>query len=608
VVANSTSSVPKLQAPHFDSATKPSFTLGLEEPIHRFVGRNKELTELKSALTCDTEREQLRLAAGPGGMGKSQLMKKFLCDVKNENNCVWLHGESNAHLKNSVHSLFKKLHQHNTLHQETLPAVAQNNGEDSISSQLNHILDSISTSLNERPWIFVIDNIDETYDAAKTVINTLIQRSNIKTFVTSRLRNIVGGSYDAIVEVKQLSDEDAQTFIHRSLQCTCSSERVSELCMTLQNHPLALNQAVDYIKEAQSWSNEKYCIADYLVAFHTQTKSLLNQKGYGENLTVFNSYQVSVKRIRTKHGGHAIAILHRLAYFDPDGVSLPFVVEFLKRRMFWSSRFEEGLALLNKFSLIWIKDNLITVHRLVQQIARIEDQSFWFLIQNMKFNLDRVCFNRIDQNHFSDEIVKQNFSLLQNQAKQLHLVVAQGLGYNHSVTIRNFLRIEFFLLCQNKLEEAEQVIEYEIASARKSSSGEKKNSLFIMKLQTRLLRIHLIKGNEREADELKKDLWIRSEDEFGKDNKNTFKVKREVMRAFKILGQDIKANEIEKEIEGIIRYRKSCISKCFKLFKENSMITWIMVSKMWALIGLGWIIQYSYDNWDFKVSVDPWGL
>jgi hypothetical protein len=51
-------------------------------------------------------------------------------------------------------------------------------------------------------------------------------------------------------------------------------------------------------------------------------------------------------------------------------------------------------------------------------------------------------------------------------------------------------------------------------------------------------------------------------------------VKREVMRAFKVLGQDIKANEIEKEIEGTIRYRKkNHISKCFKLFKESSMTT-----------------------------------
>jgi predicted transcriptional regulator len=606
VINNRTSSSLKLQHSPTNCACGPPFTFGVEEPRLRFVGRKKELNELKAALSCGTQL--LWLVAGPGGMGKSQLMKKFLFDVKNENNCVWLHGENTASLQNSVNSLGKKLHQHNII-QETLPDVAQNSGENSISSQLNPILDSISTLLNERPWIFVIDNIDETYDAAKTVINTLIQRSYIISFVTSRLRNIVGGSYDAIVEVKQLSDEDAQTFIHRSLQCTCSSERVSELCTTLQNHPLALNQAVDYIKEAQSWSNEKYCIADYLVAFHTQTKTLLNQKGYGENLTVFNTYQVSVKRIRTKHGGHAIAILHRLAYFDPDGVSLPFVVEFLKKRLFWSSRFEEGLALLNKFSLISIKHNVITVHRLVQQIARIEDQSFWFLIQYFKFGFDRVCFNRIHQNHDSDEIVKQNFSVLQNHAKQLHLVIAQGLGYNHSVTIRNVVLMVDFLLYQKKLEEAEQVIKYEIASARKSSSSENENLLFIMKLETRLLEIHLIKGNEREADELKKDLWIRSECEFGKDNKNTFKVKREVMRAFKILGQDIKAEEIKKEIEGMIRHRKrNHISKFFKSFKEKSMTTWIMVSKMWALVGLGWIIQYSYDNWDFKVSVDPWGL
>jgi hypothetical protein len=577
---------------------RPAFAFGFEEPRQHFVGRNQELNELKAALSCDNER--LFLVAGPGGMGKSQMMKKFLCNVKNKNNCVWLHGDSNASLQSSVNSLYKKFE---------LPEAAGNNEENLLASRLLAILEHIHGLLNERTWIFVIDNIDETHYAAEFVITTLIQRRRIKIFVTSRLRNIVGGSCRILVEVKPLSDTDARTFIHSHLPEEQSREGVSELCTTLQNHPLALNQAVDYIIHEQLSFNEKYCIADYLVAFHKQAKSLLNHKGYGENLTVFNTYQVSAKRIRTKHGEHAITILHRLAYFDPDGVSLPFFVEFLKKRLFWSSDFEEGLKLLKTFSLIWIKDNLITIHRLVQQIARIEDQSFWFVIQNMKFGFDRVCLNSIHQNLTRDEMVKQNVSLLQNQAKQLHLVIAQGLGYNHSVTIRNFLIITDFLLYQNKLEEAKQVIEYEIASARKSSSGEKKTLLFIMKLQTRLLKIHLRKGNEREADELKKDLWIRSEDEFGKDNKNTFKVKREVMRAFKILGQDIKANEIEKEIEGISRYQKrSHISKWFKNCKERSMTTWIMVSKMWARIILVSIILYSYDNWDFKVSVDQWGF
>jgi ABC-type cobalamin/Fe3+-siderophores transport system ATPase subunit len=69
-----------------------SFKFDVQKPIPRFVGRKKELTELTAALSCDTKRRWV--VAGPGGMGKSQLMKKFLDDNKNENNCVWLHGET----------------------------------------------------------------------------------------------------------------------------------------------------------------------------------------------------------------------------------------------------------------------------------------------------------------------------------------------------------------------------------------------------------------------------------------------------------------------------------------------------------------------------------
>jgi hypothetical protein len=566
VINNRTSSSLKLQHSPTNCACGPPFTFGVEEPRLRFVGRKKELNELKAALSCGTQL--LWLVAGPGGMGKSQLMKKFLFDVKNENNCVWLHGENTASLQNSVNSLGKKLE---------VPNVDRNDGGNSISSQLFAILEIIRSLLNNRTWIFVIDNIDENHCTADTVITTLMQRSNIKTFVTSRLRNVVGGS-PVLVEVKQLSDEDAQTFIHDSLPIQQSSERVSELCTTLQNHPLALNQAIDYIKQEQlSTTNENYCIADYLAAFHEESESLLNHKGYEENSTVLNTYHVSVKQIRKKHGNFVIAILNRLADLDPDGVSLSVFVKYLKTRLVWFSRFQEGLALLKTFSLIWVENDVITIHRLVQQITMMEeDASFCFFKRQGRLALDRAHFSRIEQNSNSGEISKQRNCLLRNALKHMRSICVQALRYNHSVTIEQLLRIVDNLMHENKSAEAIQFIETELDLARQSSSGDKTPSLFIIKLQTRLFKIHLNQGNDRKVEELKTHLWIMSDLEFGKDNRNTYKMKREVMRAFQIQGEDIKAKEIEKEIEGI-RYKKSSlIYKYFKYIHRASLKSFIL--------------------------------
>jgi ABC-type cobalamin/Fe3+-siderophores transport system ATPase subunit len=329
LVSNNTSTLVQLQHPPTDSAHEPSFTFGVEEPRLRFVGRKKELNELTAALKCDTER--LWLVTGPGGMGKSQLMKTFVSQVKNENNCVWLHGESVNILSSSVHSLFRRL-------------LAVDKEDKSCSDSMKGIVEHIRNCPNKRPWIFIIDNVDEQHPEAEKVVSALIRLSNIKVFVTSRLRHIFGGSGE-IVEVKPLSDEDAHSYVNESLLRVQSPELVSDLCVTLQNHPLALSQAVDYIKSQQRSSiNDNYSIEDYLNTFRSQSSKLLKHKVLDENTTVFHTASISMEIIAKKHGEAgkvAISLLRRLAYFDPDGVPRLVFIRFLNEKtfksQFWSA-------------------------------------------------------------------------------------------------------------------------------------------------------------------------------------------------------------------------------------------------------------------------------
>jgi hypothetical protein len=369
VVANNVSTLVQFNSPPTNIAFQNLFTFGVEEPINRFVGRKKELTELKAALTCGIERRWL--VVGSGGMGKSQLMKKFLFDNRNENNCVWLHGESVPTLSSSVDSLFRKI---------------QHQDRDSVNSSITHhihaIVHYIRTRSNRRPWIFIIDNVDENHSAARTVVTALVRLSNVKTFVTSRLRNIFGGSA-VIVEVKPLSVEDAQSYVNKFLPKNRSPELVSQLCVTLQNHPLALSQAVDYIVIEQLFSvNENFSIENYLKALQSQREKLLKHKAYDESTTVFHTCCITMDAIRKKHGRAgriAISLLRRLVYFDPDGVPQSVFNQFLSKSILISQPlFEEGLGLLKSFSLIWIEDKVISVHRLVQRVTKLEIQNLWW--------------------------------------------------------------------------------------------------------------------------------------------------------------------------------------------------------------------------------------
>jgi ABC-type cobalamin/Fe3+-siderophores transport system ATPase subunit len=297
----------------------PVFSFGVEEPRLRFVGRKKELDELKAAVTCDTER--IWVIAGPGGIGKSQLMKQFLSEVKNENNSVWLLGESVKTLSSSVDLLFRRLNP------------IDNVGEGkSFSDPIQGIIEHIRNCSNKRSWIFIIDNVDEDHSAARTVVTALLKNSNVKIFITSRLRHIVGGS-GVIVEVKPLSVEDAQSYVYNSLPGNENPELVSGLCETLQNHPLALSQAVDYIRNEQYTSvNENYNINDYLNTFRSQSSKLLKHKVLDESTTVFHTCCISLDIIPKKHkeaGNVSISLLRYLAYFDPNGVHRSVFVRFL---------------------------------------------------------------------------------------------------------------------------------------------------------------------------------------------------------------------------------------------------------------------------------------
>jgi hypothetical protein len=371
VVANPTSSS-LLQLE--DPLTNSAFTFGVREPRLRFVGRRKELDELTAALTCDSER--LWVVAGTGGIGKSQLMKKFVNQAKGEKNCVWLFGESVGSLSASVLSLFVRLGLSNEYTKRA-----------SLYEQMQDIAEHIHHSSNKRPWIFIIDNVDENHSAAEIVVTTLLQLANVKTFVTSRLRHIFGGSC-ALVEVKALADEDAHIYVNDRLPANQSPELVLELCVTLQNHPLALSQAVDYIRSEQLSSvNENYSLEAYLNTFRSQSSKLLKHKVLDENTTVFHTCSITMQVIENKHGNAgkvAISLLRRLAYFDPDGVHQLVFIQFLSEKTFKSQTlFEDGLGLLKRFSLTGIEDNVITVHRLVQHVTKLQLQNLWWPDQYM---------------------------------------------------------------------------------------------------------------------------------------------------------------------------------------------------------------------------------
>ena len=138
----------------------------------------------------------------------------------------------------------------------------------------------------------------------------------------------------------------------------------------LQRLPLALQQAVAYIMDAY-FPDDEQCVAKYLQELQKCAQKLLNDQKFREDcdysFTVLTAWTVSLNRIQTLDGGpQAITAIHYMSYLNPDLISVQFMEKI----------FEElttpSLRLLQKFSMINVCKMVATIHRLVQQVIRLE--------------------------------------------------------------------------------------------------------------------------------------------------------------------------------------------------------------------------------------------
>jgi len=80
-----------------------------EDPVGSFIGRKKELQELHIGLQNERQSviSQMASVTGLGGIGKSELARKYISEYSNDynGNIVWVNAESEATLVESFRRL-----------------------------------------------------------------------------------------------------------------------------------------------------------------------------------------------------------------------------------------------------------------------------------------------------------------------------------------------------------------------------------------------------------------------------------------------------------------------------------------------------------------------
>ncbi|WP_375604071.1 NB-ARC domain-containing protein [Wolbachia endosymbiont of Anurida maritima] len=156
-------------------------------------------------------------------------------------------------------------------------------------------------------------------------------------------------------------------------------DHIKKLHNKLQGFPLALQQAVAYIKQ-QRILKSNFGIQDYLKEYdksYKEAEELLSYDLHKNNndpymKTVMTTWKVTLDKIAsdTKYGKEAIRILSVMAYLVPDNIQNSMFSRLVEE----NNKVTGAINLLRNYSMInqGSKVDLSNIHRLVQEVIRIK--------------------------------------------------------------------------------------------------------------------------------------------------------------------------------------------------------------------------------------------
>jgi predicted ATPase len=229
--------------------TEENAQTNLPEAATSFVGRTREISELRSLLRRNETR--LLTLIGFGGMGKTrtalQLAERLLFDF--EDGVWWIEAEEAT----TGDALVQRIVYPLGVHLQPQPSVKE----------------QLHSFLKDRHLLLVLDNTEQIPDVGKVAHEILAAAPRVKCVVTTRRALEI--SHERIYEIRPLPLEDAeQLFTQRARSRkpeftidADNAEHVAELCRKLECVPLAIELAACRIlgmtpREIQNRLNERF--------------------------------------------------------------------------------------------------------------------------------------------------------------------------------------------------------------------------------------------------------------------------------------------------------------------------------------------------------------
>ncbi|MCJ1429258.1 hypothetical protein MMC29_007171 [Sticta canariensis] len=291
------------------------FSLSGVSEIEKFVGRDKELLEIKTAFGDDMNRPHRRTVVlhGLGGMGKTQLAITFIKQQRDSFSAIfWLNGRNEDMLKQSFEDMAKSLY--NRYPASTLKAAIESKDSGQIVGAMRQWL----SAKNNTQWLLVFDNVDNPKlsgiqdPQAYNIRHYFPEAHQGYILITTRSSRLKIGK---VIPVKKLQNitECIEILAHMSeRQISDQDLHAIDLAKKLDGLPLALATAGAYLCQV------KTSLMDYLRHYR---ESWLKLQATSPGLTsyedraLYSTWNISFEHICSQNKS-AGKLLQLWGYFD----------------------------------------------------------------------------------------------------------------------------------------------------------------------------------------------------------------------------------------------------------------------------------------------------
>ncbi|TYB56051.1 tetratricopeptide repeat protein [Nonomuraea sp. PA05] len=306
-----------------------------------FVGREQELAELDTALRV-SGGVVVAAVHGLGGIGKSTLAARYARAQALSGTCNpvwWITADSSAAVRAGLATLAAGLQ----------PELAATLPLEALAERASAWLAA------HEGWLVVLDDVTDPADVEPLLRRTLRGR----VLVTSRLGYGWHRLDAEVISLGVLSEEDAVDLLTR-LAGPVEPDGALELARELGCLPLAVEQAGGYLHQTRLTPRA------YLRQLREQPAVMYGRAARGSQAerTVARIWRLTLDRLAdTPLAGHLLRVL---AWYGTDPIP---------RNLFgrWGPDADHAMGELAAFNMIALDETSITVHRLVQAVARTAD-------------------------------------------------------------------------------------------------------------------------------------------------------------------------------------------------------------------------------------------